>query len=54
VINDEQISYLGDWDEIEALNDASSLPEEILTLNPKIMTWEKVLGNTVTQVAKCM
>jgi len=40
------IRFLGDWDKIEALNDASSLPDEILDANPSIITWEKVLGDS--------
>ena len=36
--------FLGDWETIEAVNDASSLPDEILEANPSIMTWENVLG----------
>ena len=40
---EDKIEFLGDWEKIEALNDASSLPDEILQQNPEIMTWEKVL-----------
>jgi len=42
----QSTAYLGDWDAIEALNDASGLPEDILDANPTIMTWDKVLGTT--------
>lgn len=38
-----QVSYLGDWDTIEGINDASGLPDDILEANPSIMTWDKVL-----------
>jgi hypothetical protein len=46
VMDEEKITFLGDWAEVEALNDASSLPHEILEYNPKIMTWDRVLGKT--------
>lgn len=37
-------TYLGDWEYIEGLNDASGLPADILKANPAIVTWDKVLG----------
>lgn len=40
----DRIEFLGDWEKIEAVNDASGLPDEVLEKNPGIMTWEKVLG----------
>jgi len=43
-----KISFLGDWDRIEAVNDASSLPDDVLEANPDIMTWDKVLGYSVS------
>ncbi|EEC50593.1 predicted protein [Phaeodactylum tricornutum CCAP 1055/1] len=36
--------FLGDWEKVEALNDASSLPDHILESNPSIVTWQNVLG----------
>jgi hypothetical protein len=41
---EEKIEFLGDWEKIEAVNDASGLPVEILERHPDIMTWEKVMG----------
>ena len=41
---EDKIEFIGDWEKIEALNDASGLPEEILDRNPEIMTWERILG----------
>lgn len=35
--------FLGDWAEIEAINDASSLPREFRDANPELGTWERVL-----------
>lgn len=40
-------TFVGDWEYIDELNDASSLPEEILEAFPEIQTWEKVFGNLV-------
>lgn len=39
---DGSLSFLGDWDRIEGVNDASGLPEEILNANPQILTWTKL------------
>ena len=41
---EEELEFLGDWEKIEAINDASSLPQEILMNNPSIMTWDKVMA----------
>ncbi|KAL7561211.1 hypothetical protein ACA910_004137 [Epithemia clementina (nom. ined.)] len=37
-------TFLGTWESVEAINDASRLPRDILRANPSIDTWEKVLG----------
>jgi hypothetical protein len=39
----DRIEFLGDWDKLEAVNESSSLPIEILEQNPDIMTWDKIL-----------
>jgi hypothetical protein len=39
-----ETSFLGDYDAIESINDASGLPEEILEQNPGILTWESIWG----------
>jgi hypothetical protein len=44
VNEDGSLSFLGDWDRIEGVNDASALPTEILEANPGIITWDSVLG----------
>lgn len=42
-----EISYVGDWEYVEGLNESSSLPEETLQANPQIKTWESIFGNLV-------
>ena len=44
VEKDGSVSFLGDWNAIEEMNDASGLPLEILEANPGIPTWKTVLG----------
>jgi hypothetical protein len=44
VEKDGSVSFLGNWNAIEEMNDASGLPEEILEANPGIPTWKTVLG----------
>ena len=39
-----ETQFLGDADEMEAINDASSLDESVLAKNPYAMTWERLLG----------
>jgi len=41
---EDRIEFLGDWDKIEAMNDASSLPDDVLQSNPNIMTWERIFA----------
>jgi hypothetical protein len=41
-------TYLGDFEYIEGVNDASGYPEDILDNNPQIVTWDKVMGRTTT------
>lgn len=50
VDEDQTISFLGDYEKINAVNDASSLPEEVLDANPSIMTWDKVMGSSSSVV----
>jgi hypothetical protein len=42
-VNDS-ITFLGNYEKIEAINDASSLPVEVLEANPSIQTWENVMS----------
>jgi hypothetical protein len=44
VEKDGSVSFLGDWNRIEGVNDSSGLPEEILDANPEITTWKTILG----------
>jgi hypothetical protein len=36
--------FLGDYDTVEGIHDASSLPAEILEANPNIITWDRIPG----------
>ena len=40
-----KITFLGDWDKLEAINDASSLPDDIIEANPQIVTWDRLFGD---------
>lgn len=40
----EDVSFLGDWEKIEAVNDASDLPAEVLKEHPSINTWDNLMG----------
>jgi len=42
--NATRTTFLGDWETIEAITDATQLPEEVLEANPSILTWDKVLA----------
>jgi len=41
-----ETQFIGDADELEVLNDASSLPESILEQNPQTLTWERLFANS--------
>ena len=41
------ISYVGDFDRLLSLNDASDIPKEILEDHPDLETWERVFVNLV-------
>jgi hypothetical protein len=45
--SDGSAAFIGDWEFMEELNDASSLPKEVLDDNPQILTWEKMFSNVV-------
>ena len=47
------MSYLGDFDTLEGINDASGLPDDVLEANPSIMTWDKVLGTLTAPKIGC-
>lgn len=42
--NGPVISFLGDWETIEGINDSSSLPTELLEANPTLLTWDRIPG----------
>ena len=44
---DGATTFVGDWDKIEAINDNSDLPKDVLDNNPDIKTWDKVFGDVV-------
>eukprot|EP00977_Amphora_coffeiformis_P004935 scaffold1055_cov165-Amphora_coffeaeformis.AAC.9 len=44
---EETVNYIGDWEHIEAVNDASGLPENMLAAHPAIKTWNNIFGNRV-------
>jgi len=46
---EDNIHFLGDWDHIEALNDTSGLPEDMLAAHPTIKTWDNIFGNRVVE-----
>jgi hypothetical protein len=37
-----KITFLGDFETIEGINDSSSLPTEILDANPTLLTWSRI------------
>ena len=45
----EDINFIGEWDQIEAVNDASALPQETLAAHPAIQTWEAIIGPHVVE-----
>jgi len=45
------VSFVGNWEYVEGLNEASSLSEEILQANPGIKTWDSVFNNVVASFA---
>lgn len=44
VDEDENVTYIGDWETISEINDNDDLPPEILASHPDIMTWNKRFG----------
>jgi hypothetical protein len=42
--DDEDVRFLGDWDDVEQINDASGLPPSLLAAHPSIKTWKTVLA----------
>jgi len=45
MIDHLNIRFLGDFETLETMNDASALPSEILDKNPQILTWDRLLGH---------
>ena len=37
-------TFFGDAETIDAINDASHLPDDILEANPGLVTWESIFG----------
>mmetsp|Transcript_11289 Transcript_11289/g.31911 ORF Transcript_11289/g.31911 Transcript_11289/m.31911 type:complete len:270 (+) Transcript_11289:247-1056(+) len=46
-VGDGTISYVGDFERLLNLNDASDIPREILDQHPDLETWERVFVNLV-------
>ena len=44
---DGTITFLGNFEKLESLNETSGLPQDILSQHPELETWEKVFGNVV-------
>lgn len=44
MIENSEIRFLGDFEAVESMNDASALPREILERNPQILTWDRLLN----------
>lgn len=47
VFRDGSTTFLGGWEKIETINDASDLPADVLQGNPEIETWTSVFGGVV-------
>mmetsp|Transcript_10804 Transcript_10804/g.31994 ORF Transcript_10804/g.31994 Transcript_10804/m.31994 type:complete len:238 (+) Transcript_10804:606-1319(+) len=41
---DGSTSYFGDWNKLENINEASSMPRDVLWANPQIETWDSIFG----------
>ena len=46
-VGDGAVSYVGDFERLLSLNDASDIPKEILDQHPELETWERVFVNLV-------
>jgi hypothetical protein len=47
--HDDNLRCLGDFDAIEGINEASSLPNDVLQDNPTILTWDRLMGKTKSE-----
>jgi hypothetical protein len=43
------LSVIGNYDAIEGINEASSLPTDVLLNNPEILTWDRLMGKTKSE-----
>lgn len=46
---DEAVNYIGDFENFEAVNDASALPQEEIDGNPTVKTWEAIMGSRIVE-----
>ena len=46
-VGDGAVSYVGDFERLLSLNDASDIPQEILDQHPELETWDRVFVNLV-------
>jgi hypothetical protein len=44
VVSGETTTFLGDWETVENINDATSLGSELLEANPTLLTWDRIPG----------
>jgi hypothetical protein len=47
--NNDNLRCLGDYDAIEGINEASTLPNDVLQDNPTILTWDRLMGKTKSE-----
>jgi hypothetical protein len=47
--NNDKLRCLGDYDAIEGINEASTLPNDVLQDNPTILTWDRLMGKTKSE-----
>lgn len=52
-VGDGTISYVGNYQRLESLNEASDIPMEVLADNPDIETWERVFEHVVDPSEVC-
>lgn len=42
---DGKVTYVGGWEEVEAMNECSDMPVEVLRANPQIQTFDMVFAH---------
>lgn len=49
LVRNDEIAVIGDYDSLESINEASSLPDNILRENQDILTWDRLMGRHTTK-----